>query len=144
MRSLLDVNFLIALFDPDHIHNGRAIEWWGKHARDGWASCPITENGLLRVLSHPNYSKKVRFSVFEVAELFKEFIDATDHEFWNDEISICDETLFDVTRIHGPKQLTDGYLLGLAVRNGARLVTLDGRISISAVAGAAKSYLTVV
>ncbi|MBX3293519.1 MAG: VapC toxin family PIN domain ribonuclease [Acidobacteria bacterium] len=141
MRALLDVNFLIALFDPDHIHNRRANEWWDKNRSLGWASCPITENGAIRILSHPNYSKKMQFSVSQISEVLRDFISSTDHRFWADDVSLCDGSAFDTSRIHGPKQVTDSYLLCLAVRNKGRLVTFDESIVLSSVRGANKTNL---
>lgn len=141
MRALLDVNFLIALFDPDHIHNRRANAWWEKNRSLGWASCPITENGTIRILSHPNYSKTMQFSVSQISEVLREFISSTDHRFWADDVSLCDDFAFDTSRIHGPKQVADSYLLGLAVRNKGRLVTFDESIVLKSVRAATKSNL---
>lgn len=143
MRALLDVNFLIALFDPDHIHNRRANEWWDKNRSLGWASCPITENGTIRILSHPNYSRTIQFSVSQISEVLRDFISSTDHRFWADDVSICDDSAFDTSRIHGPKQVTDSYLLGLAVSNNGRLVTFDESVVLNSVIGAKRSHLAV-
>lgn len=66
------------------------------------------------------------------------------HEFWPDSLSILDETTLDKTRIHGPKQVTDVYLLALAVRRGGRFVTFDGAVPLSAIPGAEKEHLTVI
>ena len=55
MRALLDVNVLIALFDQDHVSHKAAMTWFAAHATEGWASCPITQNGCVRIMSNPSY-----------------------------------------------------------------------------------------
>ena len=132
MRSLLDVNVLVALFDERHIHNKLAHDWLGKNIKHGWGSCPITENGLIRILSNPSYSRVHRFTVEDIASRLRDFRDSTDHEFWPDSLSILDSSQFDVNTILGPRQLTDVYLLGLAANQGGRFVTFDRTIPIHA------------
>ena len=141
MRSLLDVNVLIALLDSDHASHGAAMSWFAEHAREGWASCPITENGCIRIMSNagcPN-ALPVQAVMKRLAEACNEDV----HEFWADEISLLNPDIFDRTRIHGPRQLTDIFLLGLAVSHEGRLVTFDGRIPLSAVRGATVRNLVV-
>jgi toxin-antitoxin system PIN domain toxin len=131
VRALLDVNVLIALLDSDHTSHGVAMSWFENHARDGWASCPITQNGCVRVMSNPSYP-----NALPVQALMEHLVDACGeavHEFWPDEISLLDPDAFDATRIHGPRQLTDIYLLGLAVQHGGRFVTFDAGIPLAAV-----------
>lgn len=84
-------------------------------------------------MSHPNYDRMHRFSVKAVIGQLRDFTKNTDHLFWADEISLLDESLFDPSRIHGPKQLTDLYLVALATRHNGRLVTFDQAIPLSAV-----------
>jgi hypothetical protein len=139
MRALLDVNVLIALLDADHSSHRAAMAWFSDHAGDGWSSCPITENGCVRIMSHPSYPNA--HSPAEVAERLRVAAAHEAHEFWPNSVSLLDSDLIDVTRIHGPRQLTDAYLLALAVRNGGRLVTFDAGIAISAVAGAKARHL---
>ena len=143
MRALLDVNFVIALLDPDHVHNDRAHEWWAINRDLGWASCPVTENGVVRILSNPNYSQSTTFSPSESINRLIELAALNDHQFWHDDISIGDSNIFAVDRIHGPKQLTDLYLLALATKHKARLVTFDQSIPLSAVKGAQAKNLCV-
>lgn len=136
MRSLLDVNVLIALLDPDHSLHRPAMQWFDDHARDGWASCPITQNGCIRIMSHPGYP-----NALPVPALIARLRDATAdrvHEFWADDISLLDAAVVDADRIHGPRQLTDLYLLSLAVRRQARFVTFDASIGVEAVRGATR------
>ena len=133
MRSLLDINVLIALFDPDHAFHDRAHAWWSENGKHGWASCPLTENGAIRILSHPSYSRKIQFTPAELIEGFREFSQRTDHEFWGDSISLLDQGIFDSGHIHNSRQLTDLYLQALAVFHHGRLVTFDEGIVLSTV-----------
>jgi uncharacterized protein len=134
MRALLDVNVLIALLDADHSLHARATQWFAGHARAGWASCPITQNGCVRIMSHPGYPNAL--PVRAVVERLAEATTSGLHEFWPDDISLLDQDLVDAARIHGPRQLTDLYVLALAVRHGGRFATFDHSISIEAVKGA--------
>lgn len=139
MRSLLDVNVLIAMLDGDHVSHRKAMEWFGDHASDGWASCPITQNGCARIMSHLSYPN-VR-PVLEIVERLRSATSDRTHEFWADSESVLDNDLIDATRIHGPRQLTDVYLLALAVANDGRLVTFDTSIALDAVKGATPGHL---
>jgi toxin-antitoxin system PIN domain toxin len=131
VRALLDVNVLIALLDSDHASHDTAIQWFAQHAREGWASCPITQNGCIRIMSNQGYpnSLPVQAVIERLAEACNEDI----HEFWPDQVSVLDSDVVDSTRIHGPRQLTDIYLLALAVRHAGRLVTFDSGIALAAV-----------
>src|SRR5665213_3241146 len=136
MRALLDVNFIIALLDPDHAFHERAHIWWAVNLKRGWASCPLTENGVVRVMSNPNYSENARFTPNDLIERLRKFAAQSNHEFWPDEISLRDEKFFSTERIHGARQITDLYLLALAAKNHGRLVTFDKGIPLSAVSNA--------
>ena len=136
MRALLDINVLIALFDPDHSLHQRAHEWWSGNSGEGWASCPISENGMIRIMRNINYSSKERFTPGELIDRLKTFSKNSDHEFWPDELSLLDEKIFNSTSILGSKSLTDIYLLALAVENDGRLITFDQKIPTTAVARA--------
>jgi toxin-antitoxin system PIN domain toxin len=127
----LDVNVLIALLDSDHASHDSAIRWFAKHAREGWASCPITQNGCIRIMSNPGYPSPL--PVQAVIKRLAEACDEDIHEFWPDEVSLLDSDVVDSTRIHGPRQLTDIYLLALAVQHEGRLVTFDTGIPLAAV-----------
>ena len=141
MRALLDVNVLIALLDADHSSHAQATQWFGAHARAGWASCPITQNGCVRIMSHPGYPNAV--PVRAVIERLAEATASPLHEFWPDDVTLLDSQVADPTRIHGPRQVTDVYLLALAVRHGGRLVTFDGSVSRDAAFGAGVSHLLI-
>jgi toxin-antitoxin system PIN domain toxin len=134
MRALLDVNVLIALLDADHSLHARATEWFASHARAGWASCPITQNGCVRIMSHPGYPNAL--PVRAVMERLTEATTSAFHEFWPDDISLLNEDRVDAARIHGPRQLTDLYLFALAIRHGGRFATFDHAVSVEAIKGA--------
>jgi toxin-antitoxin system PIN domain toxin len=133
MRALLDVNVIIALLDPDHAFHERAHVWWKANMKRGWASCPLTEYGVVRIMSNPNYSEKARFTPGDLIDRLRKFVTQSDHEFWPDEISLRDEKIFATERIHSSRQLTDLYLLALAVKHQGRLVTFDRGIPTSSV-----------
>jgi toxin-antitoxin system PIN domain toxin len=144
MRALLDVNVVIALLDPDHAFHERAHDWWAKHAKSGWASCPIVENGVVRIMSNPAYSPKARFSPADLILRLGQFAAQTNHEFWPDDVSLRDEKIFIAERMHSSRQLTDLYLLALAAKRGGRLATFDRSVPISAVRAVKSESLNVI
>lgn len=117
------------------------MSWFAANAKQGWASCPLTQNGCVRVMSTPSYPnfKPVQAVVKRLEEACAERI----HEFWPDGPSLLDAEVFDATRIHGPRQITDVYLLGLAVQRQGRFVTFDGRVPLQAVRNAGEKNLVV-
>ena len=125
MRSLLDINILIALLDQGHIHHEIATKWLWKEIRNGWASCPITQNGTIRIMSNSNYPASLAPN--QIVHRLSLAVGHPSHEFWADDISILDEGIMDWSFFSGPKQTTDLYLLALAVRHGGRFVTMDHR-----------------
>lgn len=139
MRALLDINVLIALHDRDHIHHERAALWLESNIAHGWASCPLTQNGCLRIMSQAGYSSPQPLSV--LINMLGASTSSAFHALWNDDISLLDADHFHHEHMHSPKQLTDLYLLGLAVKNGGRLVSFDQRIPMSAVRDAAPAHL---
>lgn len=139
MRALFDVNVLIALLDADHIGHKTATEWWSAHLRAGWASCPLTQNGAARVMSSPGYPNAL--PVAEVIQRLATACGTRHHVFWPDDLSLIDAAVFDRGRLLGPKQITDRYLLALAVHHGGRLVTFDRAITLTAVVGAKASHI---
>ena len=143
MRSLLDVNVVIALLDPQHALHNRAHHWLSAHQDSGWASCAIIENGAVRILSNPNYSKQKRFSPADILELLKSFAAQTNHEFWPEDIFLRDEKIFDLKNLLSSTQLTDVYLLALATKHEGTLVTFDQNISLKAVRMAKPQNLSV-
>ena len=141
-RALLDINVLIALLDLDHVHHRRARSWLQREASSGWASCPLTQNGCVRIMSQPKYPNPVPAP--EVIERLRDATAASYHEFWPDNLSILDQSIVDHGRIHGPKQVTDVYLLALAVKHAGRFGTFDAAIPLSAVLGAEMEHLAVI
>ena len=139
MRALLDVNVLIALHDREHVHHVPAAQWLASNIAAGWASCPLTQNGCLRVMSQTGYSHPQPLGV--LASMLRVSTETIHHVLWPDDISILDSTRFNHAHIHSQRQLTDLYLLGLAVKNRGRLVSFDLRIPLSAVKGAGRSHL---
>jgi uncharacterized protein len=141
VRSFYDVNALIALFDPQHIFREKASSWHQAHFREGWATCPITENGLLRIVCQPKYANPSTVGILRT-QLQK--ATASDfHQFWSDDITLIDPSVVNPAFALTSAMLTDVYLLALAVKNGGRLVTLDARINIESVIGAKPEHLVV-
>ena len=144
MRALLDISVILALIDFDHVFHKLAHEWWDSAKKLGWASCPLTENGVVRIMTQPHYGQPDSYSAKDVTSWLTEFAGDSDHEFWADDISILNPKYFDPSLLHGPKQITDMYLLGLATSKGGRLATFDQRIASAAVHGASESNLLVI
>ena len=144
MRALLDINVLLALLDEDHIFHHRAHELFGRNQSHGWASCPLTENSLVRIRTNPNYHPVKERSVAEMIEGLRVFVTSSDHECWPDDFSIRDPAHDNPSMIFGPRQITDLYLLALAAAHRGRLVTLDEGLNPGAVPGAKPEHLWVV
>lgn len=138
---LLDVNALLALFDPEHSSHESVQRWFGDNRHDGWATCAITENGFARIASAPSYTNPLTLTG-AITRLHEATL-ADDHERWVDDVSILDPDVIDHARLHGPRQITDVYLLALAVRRDGCLVTLDRSVPLSAVRGAEPRHLLV-
>ncbi len=143
MTALLDVSVLVALFNGGHADHDVAHDWLADNSEEAWASCPLTENGLLRVLGNPTQAAGF-VPIPTLLENLKRFCASTRHDFWPDAISFRDETMFNVAAIRGPAQLTDVYLLGLAVKRGGRFVTFDRGVPLAAVKGARQEHLEVI
>ena len=141
MRALLDVNVLIALLDAGHACHALAMRWLDANIQHGWASCPITQNGCIRVMSQPHYPGALPAA--QVAARLAEAAACAEHAFWPDTVSLLDGQTFDWSRLLGHRQVTDLYLLTLAVRNGGRFVTFDRRITTDAIKDARPEQLLV-
>lgn len=138
-RALLDVNVLIALHDQQHVHHDVAARWFEQHARHGWASCPLTQNGCVRIMTQPGYPNAAPLA--EVLPMLARSCTHASHQFWPDDISLLDAGRMHHGRMHGHRQLTDLYLLALAVAHQGRFVTFDARIPLNAVRGASAEHL---
>ncbi len=141
MRALLDVNVLIALLDADHTQHATATRWLADHLPTGWATCPITQNGCIRIMSQPAYPNTT--SPGTIAHLLGEAAQSPAHEFWPDELNTVHPGTLDWRFVLGSRQLTDVYLLALAVKRNGCLVTFDRAVGLGAVPGAASGSLVV-
>lgn len=139
MRALLDINVLIALLDEQHIHHHLAHAWLAQNIQAGWASCPITQNGFIRIVSQPSYPNPV--SVSDAAARLTEACQTEFHEYWTDDVSLVDTNDIDWSRILGSRQITDVYLLTLATHRGGCFVTLDRRVNATAVKSASEDHV---
>jgi toxin-antitoxin system PIN domain toxin len=140
--ALLDVNVLVALFHPDHIYHDAAHAWFAANRNRGWATCPLTENGVLRVLAN-SATFGDHHSSASVRSRLDALCSSEEHVFWPDTVSFRDEHLFNLSGV-SHRQIADIYLLGLAVSNGGRLATFDRRISIEAVTNARRESLELI
>ncbi len=137
MTYLFDVNVLIALIDPAHIHHDAAHDWFVKQGKKSWASCPLTENGVMRIVGHARYPNSPGTPA-AVAQLMTGLCALPGHVFWPDDISLLDTKKLDATRLLSSAQVTDSYLLALAIAHNGKLATFDRRLVVDAVRGGAK------
>lgn len=141
MRALLDVNVLIALLDSEHVHHAKALHWLQAEGHLGWSSCALTINGCARILSNPSYPNPL-----PLAQVLKRLQAATrspQHESLTCGLSLLDEAWFDFDRLLSASQITDAYLLALALHHGHRFITLDARINLHALRRAPGAHLVV-
>lgn len=135
---LLDVNVLIALIDPAHLQHDLAHDWFSRVGAQSFATCPITENGFLRIIGHPKYPNSpgppsaVATSLVAIREL-------PGHHFWQDKISIADRALVDIAKLSNHARVTDSYLLALAATHGGKLASMDRKLTVDAVQNGAES-----
>ena len=142
MRDFPDVNILIALVDNRHTHHPRASAWLESNHGQGWATCPITQNGCLRIVSQPGYSNQM--SIAQAMRRLRDLTNTPDHQFIHDNISLLTQGVIDISALSGHRQLTDVYLLALAVAHDLRFVTLDRGVRLAAVNGANDTHLAVI
>lgn len=141
--ALLDVNVLVALFDPNHVHHEPAHAWFAVSRERGWATCPLTENGLVRILSNSAYSGASQ-APRDIVLRLQAFCASGQHVFWEDAVSLRDRRLFRASATMTHRQITDVYLLGLARRKGGRLATFDRGIPAVAVIGAEPGHIELI
>ncbi|HEV7327588.1 MAG TPA: TA system VapC family ribonuclease toxin [Bosea sp. (in: a-proteobacteria)] len=132
MTFLLDVNVLIALIDPLHIHHLQAEAWFLREGKADWATCPLTENGTLRIVGDKRYANSPGSPVI-VAEVLSRLRDVGQHRFWSDDVSLLDPKLFTPEKFTSAQHITDTYLLALAVKHDGKLATFDKRLKPDAV-----------
>lgn len=125
---LLDTNLLIALLWPSHERHEPAVKWFARHRGKGWATCPFTQAGFVRIVSNPAFSRDA-VQPREAIHVLSANTAAKDHTFWPDELPFAETVAFTGVRLMGHQQVTDAYLLGLAIRRGGVLATLDERIA---------------
>jgi toxin-antitoxin system PIN domain toxin len=125
---LLDTNFLIALFWPSHDRHAAAARWFARHRRRGWVTCPVTEAGFVRIVSNPAFSRDA-VQPREAIAVLSANTGAGDHSFWEDSLSIERAVEYAGPRLLGHQQVTDAYLLGLAMHRQGILATLDHGVS---------------
>lgn len=130
---LLDVNVLIALVDPAHVQHDQAHDWFSRVGHEGFATCPITENGLLRIVGHPKYPNSPG-SPSVVLQSLTAIRGLPGHAFWHDDVSLADAGRVHAARLSSHSQVTGSYLLALARAHGGRLASLDRRLVVDAVA----------
>lgn len=138
-RALLDVNVFLALMDAEHAAHESAHAWFDTAKPGGWATCAITQNGFVRILSQPKYPGAV--PVAQALSMVRRATGTESHEFWACDIGLTEVVATD--RLLGHRQITDAYLLALAVRHGGRFVTLDRTIPLEVVPGAQRDQLVV-
>ena len=134
---LLDVGVLIALEDSTHVQHDAAHEWFGGKAHGAWATCPLTQNGVLRIVGHPRYPNSPGSPV-AVAQPMTRLCALPGHVFWPDDISLLDGKRVDGRRLLSPGQVTDSDLLALACAHSGQLASFDRRLVVDAVRGGAK------
>ena len=139
MLALLDVNALIALFDVDHAHHARAKLWLDANIQFGWATCPITQNGMIRIMSQRSYPRAS--TTYDMTQRLREATAAPTHTFICDDISFTDALRVNADGVLTAANTTYIYLLALAVSHNARFVTFDHGVSLRAVVGATDAHV---
>lgn len=127
MAFLLDVNLLVALAWPNHVHHRAALAWFLENYESGWSTCPLTQSGFVRVSSNPAAVSETK-SPQEAARLLRRIVEFPRHEFWHDDVSFASSPILKEIRPAGYRQVTDAHLLALARHRDGRLATLDGKI----------------
>jgi toxin-antitoxin system PIN domain toxin len=141
-RLLLDVNVWIALFDETHSHHAAAARLIST-PKVKIATCPLTENGAIRILNLPSYSKTGPLGFHNVKQQIQQVCNDVDHEFWPDDVTLRQAPI-DWSRVMGHNQVTDAYLLALAVSRGGCLTSFDHRIALSTVTTATAAHLRLI
>jgi uncharacterized protein len=142
IRYLLDVNVLIALVDPAHVQHDSVHDWFGRTGSKAFATCPITENGLLRIVGHPKYPNSPG-PPSTVVDALRAIRALPGHAFWPDSISLAGTALVEAALLSNHARVTDSYLLALAKANQGRLATMDQKLATEVVTDG-KNALTLI
>jgi toxin-antitoxin system PIN domain toxin len=142
LTYLLDVNVLIALMDPSSHFHEPAHNWFASIGKESWSTCPLTENGFIRIVGNPRYPNSPG-SARLAAKSMAIFVAEPSHVFWPDDISLLDAAAFDLDRLATSSQVTDSYLVALAIAHGGKLATFDRRLLADAVRGGAQGLYLV-
>ena len=126
--TLLDVNVLVALLCSDHNDHSAALQWFREHEKKGWATCPFTQAAFVRIVSNPAFSPEAVMPS-EAISLLEEALGRSTHEFWPDDLSFAEVAGYLKPNLSGHNQITDAYLLGLAIHHQSKLVTFDKSLS---------------
>lgn len=124
---LLDVNVLIAMSWPAHVAHEKVQQWFGRHARAAWATCPFTQSAFVRIISNPAFSPNA-LTTADAFQLLESNLKHSGHKFWPDDIGVLEATRNFQSQIAGHQQVTDTYLMGLALHRKGKLATLDSRM----------------
>lgn len=127
MVALLDVNFLVALAWPNHVHHEAALAWFERHQAEGWATCSVTQSGFVRVSSNKAVLPEAK-TPQEALLLLRRITALSRHVFWVDDVALASSEHVEPSRLLGYRQVTDAHLLALALRHGGRLATLDAGV----------------
>ena len=140
---LLDVNVLVALAWPNHVHHAAALAWFGKLGKDGFATCPVTQSGFVRVSSNARAIPSAR-TPREAHEILRRIVALPGHVFWTDDIDISSSEHIAWERLGSHSQVTDAHLLAIAIRHDGRLATLDRALSDLAPEGEAGGVVVLI
>lgn len=128
MSYLFDVNVLIALLWPPHEGHTRVQRWFAQNARHGWATCAMTQAGFIRIVSNPLFSRQV-ISPLDALQVLEGSLKHPSHQFWTEDIGVGKALAQFGSRLVGHRQITDAYLLALAIHRKGKLVTLDAGVA---------------
>lgn len=126
--ALLDVNLLVALAWPNHVHHDVSTAWFERHSETGWATSPVTQSGFVRVSSNARATPGAKTPA-EAVQLLERIVALPGHRFWEDEVSLVESKAVAREKLVGHRQVTDAHLLALAIEHQGRLATLDARIT---------------
>jgi len=124
---LLDVNVLVAMAWPYHVAHEKVQAWLSQHAHEGWATCPLTQTAFVRILSNPSASLYAP-TPSDALKLLQANLGHPAHKFWPDEIGFVEALKPLTERLTGHQQVTDAYLLGLAIHKNGKFATMDRAI----------------